>query len=238
MIDTGNADGLGETRSKELEASALRLGLRATSDVFILDDPSRFPDSMSQTWAADAIAGLLAEAFTSQKVTNKAAANGGKRNAKSVTTAVDGQEKPSATIDVLITFDKGGVSGHPNHRSLYHGARAFVERLMKGKSGWQCPVTLYTLTSTPLVRKYVGVLDAPVSMIIGIVEGFLGGRGKKRSGQEGGRLLYVNGVMEYWRARGAMVQAHKSQMVWFRWGWITLGRYMVVNDLKREPVSA
>jgi len=33
-----------------------------------------------------------------------------------------------------------------------------------------------------------------------------------------------------------MVQGHKSQMVWFRWGWITIGRYMTVNDLKREKV--
>jgi hypothetical protein len=29
---------------------------------------------------------------------------------------------PTASIDVLITFDAGGVSGHPNHISLFHGA--------------------------------------------------------------------------------------------------------------------
>jgi hypothetical protein len=27
-----------------------------------------------------------------------------------------------------------------------------------------------------------------------------------------------------------------SQMRWFRWGWIGLSRYMVVNDLKRVDV--
>jgi N-acetylglucosaminylphosphatidylinositol deacetylase len=63
-------------------------------------------------------------------------------------------------------------------------------------------------------------------------------------GNEGGskkdaparRLLFISGVGEWLAAWKAMVHGHKSQMVWFRWGWITIGRYMVVNDLKRERV--
>jgi N-acetylglucosaminylphosphatidylinositol deacetylase len=31
-----------------------------------------------------------------------------------------------------------------------------------------------------------------------------------------------------------MTTAHESQMRWFRWGWISLSRYMVLNDLKKE----
>jgi len=27
-------------------------------------------------------------------------------------------------------------------------------------------------------------------------------------------------------------------MRWFRWGWVAIGRYMVVNDLRRERVPA
>jgi N-acetylglucosaminylphosphatidylinositol deacetylase len=46
----------------------------------------------------------------------------------------------------------------------------------------------------------------------------------------------MSGLQRYWRAREAMVKGHRSQMVWFRWGWITMGRYMVVNDLKRERI--
>jgi len=34
-----------------------------------------------------------------------------------------------------------------------------------------------------------------------------------------------------------MTTAHKSQMRWFRWGWIVLSRYMVVNDLKLEKLD-
>lgn len=35
----GNADGLGETRKKELVQSGLALGLRDESDVFVVDNP-------------------------------------------------------------------------------------------------------------------------------------------------------------------------------------------------------
>jgi hypothetical protein len=36
---TGNADGLGETRKKELVKSGMTLGLRQEDDVFVVDSP-------------------------------------------------------------------------------------------------------------------------------------------------------------------------------------------------------
>lgn len=123
---------------------------------------------------------------------------------------------------------------------------------MKGKPGYSCPVTLYTLTTTNIVRKYAGVLDAPMTMISGALGNIKdslssssasGGSTaakmkskKKKNENTPNRLLFVNTVNEWMRARTAMVEGHKSQMVWFRWGWITIGRYMVVNDLKRERI--
>lgn len=50
------------------------------------------------------------------------------------------------------------------------------------------------------------------------------------------RLLFLSGPKEIQRAREAMWKAHKSQMRWFRWGWIGLSRYMAVNDLVLEEV--
>ncbi|KAJ5433022.1 N-acetylglucosaminyl-phosphatidylinositol de-N-acetylase [Penicillium daleae] len=222
-FSTGDADGLGETRAKELQKSALLLGIRDESDVFIVDDPTRFPDSMTATWAADQITSLLASAFSPDLA---ATLNGtAKKNPK---------KAPTASIDVLVTFDQNGISNHPNHRSLYHGAVHFLRTLMTDKEGFNCPVTLYTLTSTSMLRKYAGVLDAPYSMLLGVLGNLFGG---KKSGENGpGRLLFVSSVGEWLTAQSAMVMGHKSQMVWFRWGWITIGRYMTVNDLKRETV--
>lgn len=224
LINLGNADGLGEIRKKELLDSGRILGLRSPDDVFILDSPS-FPDSMTTSWDSNAVATILASAFSSRQ---------------SKIHSLKGEslkDAPIATIDVLLTFDSHGVSGHPNHVSLYYGAREWLSSLMEGKSGWKCPVELYTLTSTSLWRKYSSVLDAPLTMLLGAL-GAAAENGKEQIKVKAPqRLLFVNDVWQLKCAQTAMVKGHKSQMRWFRWGWIALGRYMMVNDLKREKVS-
>ena len=242
-LSTGNNDGLGAVRQKELIASAGLLGLRAPSeDVLVLDSPN-FPDSMTAEWPVHLVAEVLSSAFSppAASFARKGAANKGNGAVKT------SEGPPEATIDVLLTFDKGGVSGHVNHISLYHGARTWLEGLMKGREGWRCPVGLYTLTSTSLVRKYISIFDAPSTMIWGIVSGvFTSGRnleGRSSGGREGAarpaadKLLFVNDLMQYRTAQRAMTNGHKSQMIWFRWGWIGVGRYMIVNDLKREIIK-
>ncbi|TLS31474.1 hypothetical protein PpBr36_03395 [Pyricularia pennisetigena] len=190
-LSSGNADGLGETRKKELVKSGMLLGLRNEDDVFVIESDA-FQDSMTATWDATAISNLLTSAF----VPNPAA---------------------GAMIDVLVTFDKGGVSSHPNHISLYHGARAFVS------SG--SAVDLYTLTSVPFVRKYASIMDAFMTLAM---SWGLQGTSEAKS-PEG--LVFMNSLMpgkaqegsgnkdlrpSYGTAWRAMTEAHKSQMVWFR----------------------
>ena len=195
------------------------LGLRSASDVLVIEDP-KFPDSMTTTWPADKIAHILFSAFSP-------AANSTKKN-----TSLD---EPTSTIDTLITFDARGISSHPNHISLYHGARHWLSALMVGKSGWKCPVELYTLTTTNILRKYIGAFDAPVTMVMGGWRA--AGMARRKRREEPPSLLFVSDFGQWRRGQNAMVKAHKSQMRWFRWGWIGIGRYMVVNDLKREIIT-
>jgi N-acetylglucosaminylphosphatidylinositol deacetylase len=229
-LSAGNADGLGETRKKELVESASTLGVRRT-DVFILDD-DRFVDGMDKNWSATEIAKLLTEAFA-PALASPATKEKGTVNGKA-------PNKPSAGIDVLITFDARGVSDHPNHRALYSGAVLFLRNVMRGHAGWECPVALYTLPTVNILRKYSSVLDAIVTMAVGAIsnlkDGLTGDKKASRAGRGCRRVLFTSGLQRYWSAREAMVKGHRSQMVWFRWGWITIGRYMVVNDLKRERI--
>jgi len=60
---------------------------------------------------------------------------------------------------------------------------------------------------------------------------------RKQMGDHPSPLLFLSGPQEVRTAQKAMTTAHKSQMRWFRWGWIGLSRYMVVNDLKLEVVK-
>ncbi|KAI9667489.1 MAG: N-acetylglucosaminyl-phosphatidylinositol de-N-acetylase [Bathelium mastoideum] len=209
-LSSGDAEGLGETRKKELVKSGLMLGLRGEDDVLVLDD-ANFPDSMTTTWDTRLLSNLLLSTFAPKLASTPSTST------------------PPATIDVLITFDQGGVSGHPNHISLLHGARAFVKALMHRHTGWECPVTLYTLASTNILRKYLGLLDAPMTLLSSVKS--TGSKGRQTGPV---RLFFANGPSQYWAARRAMTTGHKSQMLWFRWFWIVLSRYMTINDLKAD----
>jgi N-acetylglucosaminylphosphatidylinositol deacetylase len=167
---------------------------------------------MTESWDKTKIAALLSSAFA-PNLTNP-------MNTK-------GNQQPSATIDVLITFDKTGISSHLNHISLYHGARHFIASLIHNRPGWNCPVDLYTLTSINVVRKYSSFLDSLIS--VGIMA-----FSKKQMGAHPSPLLFMSGPGEVRTALKAMTTAHKSQLVWYRWLWIGFSRYMIVNDLKLE----
>ncbi|KAL3473138.1 putative deacetylase LmbE-like domain-containing protein [Aspergillus californicus] len=225
-LSSGDADGLGSIRKEELTKSALRLGIRAESDVLVLDDP-RFKDNITTEWLKTDVAGLLSATFAPDNNTTTAPSTR-KRASKELA--------PTASIDILLTFDPKGISNHPNHRSLHHGALHFLHTLMKNAPGYTCPVSVYTLTTTNLLRKYIGIMDAPLTMFGGVVDSLFSGTKKNKKDQMPLRLLFVSSISEWMTAQSAMVKAHKSQMVWFRWGWIGIGRYMVVNDLKREGV--
>ncbi|KAF7551216.1 hypothetical protein G7Z17_g5171 [Cylindrodendrum hubeiense] len=216
-LSTGNADGLGETRKKELVKSGLTLGLRDEDDVFVLDSPTDFPDSMTTVWDRNKIAGLLGSAFAPLLASQRA----------------DETPQPTANIDVLITFDAHGISSHPNHISLFYGARTFIAGLTQGKPEWKSPVDLYTLTTVNFARKYVSFLDTFVTLI----------RSRAVASEDEahpGGLVFLNSLVgsnAFGTAWKAMTEAHKSQMVWFRYGWITFSRYMVINDLRLEKFA-
>ncbi|MCJ1474877.1 N-acetylglucosaminyl-phosphatidylinositol de-N-acetylase [Lambiella insularis] len=226
-LSSGNADGLGHVRKQELSKSATLLGLRSASDVLVIEDAA-FPDSMTTTWDASKIADVLSKAFAGRSSKPGSRKQGG-------SASVNGNA-PTATIDVLITFDRKGVSGHPNHISLYHGAAAWLRELMKGRMGWKCPVTMYTLTTTNIARKYASVLDAPFTTLECVIHSMASAGSKEPEGLPK-RLMYLSDIWAYRTAQKAMTRAHESQMRWFRWGWIGVGRYMVVNDLKRGKIS-
>ncbi|KAL8710039.1 MAG: hypothetical protein Q9220_005310 [cf. Caloplaca sp. 1 TL-2023] len=216
-LSNGNADGLGQIREKELIASAQALGLRTRDDVLVLDSPD-FVDGMNTKWETEKVAEVLSQAFSPISMKKR---------------GDDGA--PKATINVLITFDRHGVSSHPNHIALHNGAKRWLSDLMKGKEGWRCPVELHTLTSVSIGRKYISFLDAPLTMLLGFFGGIRGP--VKRVDAQRSQALFVNDMMQWRQGQKAMTNAHKSQMRWFRWGWITFGRYMVVNDLKRQRVD-
>ncbi|KAK7398633.1 N-acetylglucosaminyl-phosphatidylinositol de-N-acetylase [Neonectria punicea] len=215
-LSTGNADGLGETRKKELVKSGITLGLRDEDDVYVIDSSTDFPDSMTTVWDRNKIATLLSNAFAPRLANMRE----------------EDANKPTANIDILITFDSHGVSSHPNHISLYYGARTFIAALSQEMPDISNPVDLYTLSSVSFVRKYTSFLDVFFTLFRSL-------RGASKDQAHPSSLVFLNqlvGHNAYSTTWKAMTEAHKSQMVWFRYGWITLSRYMVINDLRLEKL--
>lgn len=135
----------------------------------------------------------------------------------------------SSPPTVIITFDDDGISSHPNHISCLNGVRDYIRTISS-------TTHLYTLTTVPLWRKYLSTFDGPLSLMfhnINISSGTLSDSTAIPAG-----LLLVNTPAQTRIAQKAMTHAHVSQMRWFRWGWIGLSRYMVINDLVLESVSA
>lgn len=209
-FSSGNASGLGSTRKLELQQSAKILGISSSEHVVVIED-DKFPDSMTATWDAKLI-GTILQRYVAKDI------------AKTPSTA-----EPTSLIDVIITFDPKGVSGHPNHTALHHGAVHFLKILMQRHRGWDCPVKLYSLTSTNVVRKYSSVVDSLWTILSCLWA-------KRQAGSFPSPLVAVSGPGDMWRAQKAMTQGHRSQMRWFRWGWVGVSRYMVVNDLRRVKV--
>nr|XP_021142641.1 LOW QUALITY PROTEIN: N-acetylglucosaminyl-phosphatidylinositol de-N-acetylase [Columba livia] len=111
-------------------------------------------------------------------------------------------------INLVITFDAGGVSGHANHVSLYTALRSLHS---EGKLPEGCRVLV--LESVNLFRKYISVLDVPLSCLL------------PRD------ALFILTEEETEQARRAM-RCHRSQLLWFRRVYMLFSRYMVINSLR------
>ncbi|XP_050677363.1 N-acetylglucosaminyl-phosphatidylinositol de-N-acetylase isoform X2 [Leptidea sinapis] len=118
----------------------------------------------------------------------------------------------SLDVDTLVTFDRGGVSSHPNHSAVFYAvAYMFVENMMPTKC------KLYTLDSVNILRKYFGFLDLPLSFLLSSKRYFL-----------------------RWTESRRIVRAmkrHKSQMVWFRHLYVMFSRYIVINTLRKVSLA-
>ncbi|XP_066057928.1 N-acetylglucosaminyl-phosphatidylinositol de-N-acetylase isoform X2 [Chamaea fasciata] len=144
-------------------------------------------------------------------------------------------------IDLVVTFDAGGVSGHANHISVYSAVRQcnaqstepgtaltagtpldchWQNRLLplphvylhsEGKLPEGCRVLV--LESVNLCRKYISFLDVLISCLL------------PRD------ALFILTEEETEQAKRAM-RCHRSQLLWFRQLYLLFSRYLVVNSLR------
>lgn len=97
-LTTGDADGLGDVRRRELDDVTKALGPKIT---LVIDKSNRFIDSSSEIWnvtaVSDAVFDLLSDRYLEK-------------------------------FQTILTFDSYGVSGHINHGSIYNSLPFLKEK--------------------------------------------------------------------------------------------------------------
>lgn len=114
------------------------------------------------------------------------------------------------SVDVVISFDENGVSGHCNHIAIYYGLKYLLEQ---GLIPECCEVLVLETVNT--VRKYSSFFDLLFCVIY------------MQHTQE----LFLSTFKEIILLWTAM-KAHKSQFVWFRKLYMLFSRYVFINTLK------
>lgn len=110
------------------------------------------------------------------------------------------EEVRKYNISHIISFDLGGVSGHPNHYAVARAVNEFEA---------QKQARVWTLYTTGIIRKYIGILDCILSL------------------NQEWVTLNVNPVIS-WKA----MKMHFSQFVWYRRLFVIFSRYSYINTLK------
>ncbi|KAH3687393.1 hypothetical protein WICPIJ_001624 [Wickerhamomyces pijperi] len=121
---------------------------------------------------------------------------------------------------VVITFDQGGVSGHPNHISLFNSAQEWLQ-VNESK-------VVYVLKSWTLWEKYSSTLLTNYQLLAR----YLGYDSVSDPVSDSNFTVFAN-LYDSLLGLTAMINGHYSQMVWFRWIWVTVSKYGNSNELVR-----
>ncbi|XP_063695127.1 probable N-acetylglucosaminyl-phosphatidylinositol de-N-acetylase [Bolinopsis microptera] len=122
-----------------------------------------------------------------------------------------GNYAKQCTPDIIITFDRYGVSGHPNHIATSKGVTYACKN-----SSVSSDTLIYQLDSVNVIRKYSSFMDCFISCT--------------------SKIYMIASLRDIINIQGAM-KHHGSQLTWFRKLYVVFSRYMVVNSLRSVSVQ-
>ncbi|KAH7438457.1 hypothetical protein KP509_04G015700 [Ceratopteris richardii] len=123
-------------------------------------------------------------------------------------------------IDMIITFDSYGISGHPNHVAVYQGVCEFLfdnERTSVKQKGSQ--IEAWKLESVNFIKKYSG----PIYVLWSTW---------RHINTSNSHLFYSGSPRSSIKA----MQRHKTQWLWYRRLFVIFSVYTYMNSLHRFPV--
>ncbi|WWC60609.1 uncharacterized protein I303_103183 [Kwoniella dejecticola CBS 10117] len=209
-LSTGNSSGLGAMRTDELYKSYEVLGVERKR-IGIIDHPD-LQDSMTAEWDPALILSIVEKHLS------------------------------TSPADVVITFDERGISNHPNHIAISEALSSSTRSTQNSLSS----IKVLHLRSPAILPKFTGPLYPIYLQVHSTVLDILNSNryagtddtndSKRSAGHSGGRhdgsrsVIVISNPSEWLTGIRAMM-AHESQLVWFRWLYISFSRLMWVNEL-------
>jgi N-acetylglucosaminylphosphatidylinositol deacetylase len=178
-MTNGNFYGKGDLRATELESSCQTLISNKNLIDLKLVNESQLPDHPKYEWN------------------------------KNLCTKIINDYVKSNSIDMIVSFDKDGISSHLNHCFLY--------KILKSID-LNNQVDIYSLETVGIIRKYSFGFD--------LITTFLFNSASDK------RLIAISSPSDYLITFRAMMK-HQTQLMWFRWIYIITSRYMIINSLKK-----
>lgn len=133
-------------------------------------------------------------------------------NSSLIRREIESYMQKAGNISTVVTFDRYGVSGHPNHIAVHNGVQELKKNMPPGLLHLQ-------LRTRGLLLKYVGVL-AVLPYVLW-------------SSTNVSRTSFVAVIppAAVWESAGAM-RKHASQLVWFRYLFVMFSSYTYVNEME------
>ena len=195
VLCLSNGDAFGQGVTREKELARSCASLGVGADRVRVVHARELSDGMGEAWPAEAVAAAVRAEVARTRATS------------------------------VVTFDKGGASGHPNHVATWRGCveltRAAATR------GQPPPVPVWALRTLRPYRRLLGPADAALAAVLAFARGAM-------RGQAAELLLAPRGAAA--AARTAMAE-HRSQTTWYRGAFMQLAAYVHMNALARVAPS-
>ncbi|KEG10712.1 N-acetylglucosaminyl-phosphatidylinositol-deacetylase [Trypanosoma grayi] len=120
--------------------------------------------------------------------------------------------KKAKSVRTVVTFDRWGVSYHPNHIAVHSGVRSAKENMPPG-------IVFLNLRTRGLLRKYSGVLSVVSYIFRGCLQ------------EDHHRFVILMPPISILTSFFAM-RMHKTQLVWFRYLFVLFSSYTYINEME------
>jgi len=206
-LSTGNYDGLGVIRTRELQNVCERI---LQIPLLLVDQETDIPDHPTQSWPPDVTARIILQTLRDQVL----------RTTRTT-------KNDETTEFILYTFDEYGVSGHLNHCDTFRAVQYLFQNQTKLNHDNTFHVSqVWTLYSeSNLLAKYIPVYSWWL-LFWSLLLGTVGDDESKRHNNNSQKMVYR--LHRPWWNWSAMV-AHQSQFVWYRRLFVVFSCYTYVN---------